>query len=222
MTIRISSRLAAIGLVLCASAQEDPTVSAQPHAQYQVTDLGTLGGNRSSAYGVNNRGQVVGVAETAAGEMHAFLWNSGTMADLGTLGGRTSYAYRIDDNGTVVGRAESTNGKFRAFVAKFGGALADITPDTPTDRLPYAAAHAVNRLGTVVGYAAQPGNHMTTVNRNFKHGDAMAEELGNFGGETSVVMAVNESGQTVGSYSLDSHADYAATVAPSSPQATQL
>jgi probable HAF family extracellular repeat protein len=209
MTIRISSRLAAIGLVLCASAQEDPTVSAQPHAQYQVTDLGTLGGNRSSAYGVNNRGQVVGVAETAAGEMHAFLWNSGTMADLGTLGGRTSYAYRIDDNGTVVGRAESTNGKFRAFVAKFGGALADITPDTPTDRLPYAAAHAVNRLGTVVGYAAQPGNHMTTVNRNFKHGDAMAEELGNFGGETSVVMAVNESGQTVGSYSLDSHADYA-------------
>jgi probable HAF family extracellular repeat protein len=210
MTIRTTCRLAAIGLAFCGSLQVHLTVSAQPpQAQYQVTDLGTLGGSRSSAYGVNNRAQVVGVAETAGGEIHAFLWDSGAMADLGTLGGRSSYAYRIDNSGTIVGRAQDTSGKFRAFVAKFGGALVDITPDTPTDRLPYAAAHAINRFGQVVGYAAQPGNHMTTVNRNFKVDGAITEELGNFGGETSVVMALSESGQTVGSYSLDAHADYA-------------
>jgi probable HAF family extracellular repeat protein len=209
MTIRIISRRAVIGLGLCVSMQMHVIVSAQPQSEYRITDLGTLGGNRSVAHGVNNRGQVVGVAETAGGEMHAFLWNSGTMVDLGTFGGRSSYAYRIDDNGTVVGRAEGAGGNFRAFVAKFGGALVDVTPDTPAERLPFAAAHAINSLGQVVGYAAQPGPHMTASNRNFKIDGVVAEELGNFGAETSVVMAVNQSGQIVGSYSVEVHADYA-------------
>ena len=39
-----------------------------------MTDLGTLGGATSWAYGINNRGQVVGYSETASGEMRAFLW----------------------------------------------------------------------------------------------------------------------------------------------------
>ena len=40
-----------------------------------MTDLGTLpGAFQSSAVGINNRGQVVGNADTAAGETHAVLW----------------------------------------------------------------------------------------------------------------------------------------------------
>ena len=80
MTIRTSLRLAAAGLVLCALGSPGrQTLSAQA-PPYDIVDLGTLGGSRSSAYGINNRGQVVGVAETADGDLHAFLWNSGTMA----------------------------------------------------------------------------------------------------------------------------------------------
>ena len=54
------------------------------------TDLGTLGGDESDAWAVNERGQVTGAAATASGERHAFLWDPVTgMTDLGTLGGNS-------------------------------------------------------------------------------------------------------------------------------------
>ena len=40
---------------------------------YDVTNLGTLGGAQSRAYGLNELGQVVGESDTASGESHAFL-----------------------------------------------------------------------------------------------------------------------------------------------------
>jgi probable HAF family extracellular repeat protein len=39
-----------------------------------MTGLGTLGGTGSHAFGINPRGQVVGVSSTASGEGHATLW----------------------------------------------------------------------------------------------------------------------------------------------------
>jgi probable HAF family extracellular repeat protein len=50
-----------------------------------MISLGTLGGFYSSAYGVNNHGQVVGVAEIAPRETRAFLYQNGAMLDLNTL-----------------------------------------------------------------------------------------------------------------------------------------
>jgi probable HAF family extracellular repeat protein len=77
----------------------------------QIIDLGTLGGNGSTAYSVNNRGQVVGVATNAipdpfsfAGtELRGFIWENGVMQDLGTLGGPQGWALFINERGQVAG-----------------------------------------------------------------------------------------------------------------------
>jgi len=80
---------------------------ATAETQYTITDLGTLGGTRSWAYGINDKGQVVGGSYINDGpDYHAFLYD-GTMHDLGTLGGSQSMALGINDNGQVVGWSDN-------------------------------------------------------------------------------------------------------------------
>ena len=111
------------------------------------SDLGTLGGDYSAAYGINGRGQIVGKADTAYfGSTHAFLWQSGRMTDLGTLGGANSLALRVNNAGQVVGYSE-TGSAVHAFLWQ-NGRMTDL------DTLPGAAssqAHAVNDRGQIVG-----------------------------------------------------------------------
>jgi probable HAF family extracellular repeat protein len=76
---------------------------------YSVTDLGTLGGTTSFAYGINTGGTIVGQADTVSAS-HAFKYSGGVMTDLGTLGGTTSYASSINSGGTIVGDALTGGG----------------------------------------------------------------------------------------------------------------
>jgi PKD repeat protein len=39
-----------------------------------MIDLGTLGGSSSCAYGINDKGQIVGSSDTQTGTSHATLW----------------------------------------------------------------------------------------------------------------------------------------------------
>ena len=65
--------------------------------------LGTLGGEQSVAYALNDRGQVVGLSMTAGGSWHAFSWTREYgMIDLGTLGGESN-ASAVNAHGQVVG-----------------------------------------------------------------------------------------------------------------------
>ena len=62
---------------------------------YYYQDLGTLGGINTTAYGINNSGQVVGNSFDASGNVHAFLKSPGQpMQDLGTLGGSSELCLR--------------------------------------------------------------------------------------------------------------------------------
>lgn len=57
----------------------------------------------SHAYGINNRGQIVGVSTTSTG-VHAVLWENGTITDLGTLPGDDySEARGINERGQIMG-----------------------------------------------------------------------------------------------------------------------
>src|SRR5262245_674976 len=76
MRITRNSVLAgAVAGVLLASGAAP--VRAAGTARFSVTDLGTLGGTYSQAYGINNSGVVVGASSVASGETHAFSWSNG-------------------------------------------------------------------------------------------------------------------------------------------------
>lgn len=88
-----------------------------------LSDLGTLGGSRSAAYGLNARGDVVGTSETAGGGAHAFLVRAGTsqMVDLGLPDGASSSDARgIDAAGNIVGNSIAPDGLSRAWVFRPG------------------------------------------------------------------------------------------------------
>jgi probable HAF family extracellular repeat protein len=81
-----------------------------------MTDLGTLGGDHTTAVAINARGQVVGRSSMARplDEFHAVLWQDGTMTDLGTLGGDFTTAVAINARGQVLGNSETASGEARA------------------------------------------------------------------------------------------------------------
>jgi probable HAF family extracellular repeat protein len=87
----------------------------------------TLGGASSFPFAINQRRQVVGASETAAGDFHAFLWFKGDIIDLGTLGGSLSEATGINDRGQVIGFSETATGDFHAFLWE-RGVMTDLGP----------------------------------------------------------------------------------------------
>jgi probable HAF family extracellular repeat protein len=71
-------------------------------------DLGTLGGNGSSAWGLNDVGLIVGMAATSNGQPRPFLYD-GAMKDLVNAPGYAT-AVAINNSGQVVGTAEGSYG----------------------------------------------------------------------------------------------------------------
>jgi len=111
-----------------------------------VTDLGTLGGFHASALGINNLGQVVGSAQTASDESHAFLWYDGRMIDINVFDSRDSVAFSINDLGQVVGWARTPSDLFHAFLWEHGQ-VTDLNPETATQSI----AYDINVAGQVAG-----------------------------------------------------------------------
>lgn len=121
-----------------------------------LTNLGTLSGNNSYAYGINDAGQVAGISFTANdANSRAFLWNSGAISDLGTFGGTNSQAYGISSR-YVVGYANATGEAQHAVLYTLGtSGGANTSTDLGTLSAPYSYAYAVNSKAQVVGTSGQ-------------------------------------------------------------------
>ncbi len=120
----------------------------------KTQDLGTLGGKISQAFGMNNKGAVVGVSTLADGKRRAFLWQNGKMTALENLyGGDFSAAYAINDKGKIAGVAADAKGTRRAVLWR-NGKIIDLgtLPDGES-----ASARAINAQGIVVGFSSVRG-----------------------------------------------------------------
>ena len=169
---------------------------------YKITDLGTLAGGTSQAFGLNSSAQVVGTS-CANSVCHAFLWTkTGGMEDLGTLpgGGSFSIAAGINDLTQVAGSSDFSlpfMGNTHAFLWTSAAGIEDIgtlgCPDV-------TGANAINSASQIAGtstIAPCPGGGQF---RAFLWSeDSGMQDLGTLpGGSFSVGNGVNTVGWVVG------------------------
>lgn len=156
--------------------------------------LGTLGGSRSQARGVNDAGQVVGYSQTSSGYNHAFLWENGAMQDLGTFpGGIVSMANAINNSGQVAGHSSyGASGGYELHAFRWSGGMTDLG----TLGGDASWGYGINESGHVVGQsmiAPYPDN----TGHAFLWSGGM-QDLGTGGWIHSRAMGMNDNGDVVG------------------------
>ncbi len=117
-----------------------------------LTDLGASAPGNSTAYAVNDSGQVVGTAAFSGLTGHAALWQNSGVTDLGVLpGGLHSSAGTINNAGLIGGRSESDAYGTLHGVFWSGATITDLG----CDQVPVK----INALGHAVG-----SGHLDPVN----------------------------------------------------------
>ena len=118
-----------------------------------LEELGTLGGDESWAYAINNSNQICGSASFVTGDSHAFIFSDASgMSDLLTLGGYTATAFALDNAGNAVGSAEIVNRTLHATHWPSGGAPRDLNDFIPINSgWVLTEARGVNDAGQIVG-----------------------------------------------------------------------
>jgi probable HAF family extracellular repeat protein len=166
------------------------TTPVQAVVQYAVTDLGTLGGNSSSALDINDRGQIVGYSKNNTNKTNAFLYDGGNMQNLGTLIGPNaqSNAYGINNQGQIVGTSDSLTNLGRAFLYS-NGTMQDIGA---INWWLGSTAYSINNKGQITGYFY--GNYSLA----FIYDGKTMQYLGGLGGDVSCARHINNNGQVVG------------------------
>jgi probable HAF family extracellular repeat protein len=174
-------------------AQAPLGTRAYLYSNGSMSELGTLGGSTSAAYGINDSGDIVGLA-TLTGDTayHAFFESNGIMTDLGTLGGQDSEAFAVNGNGQVVG-SSSVSGSSSSHAFLFTGG---VMTDLGTLGGGSSSALGINSYGQVVGYSGTASGALHA----FLYDDGTLIDLGTLGGDgqNSQANAINDSGEIVG------------------------
>ncbi len=149
-----ATALSAIGTLVQAEDSAAVSLATPPdppagNYEFDVVDLGTLGGNASGALAINDRSQVVGWALDDLGQTQAFLWQGGGLTGLGFLPGEFySMANAINNNGDIVGFSYVGPTAQHAFLCR-SNSLEDLGTLGGTR----SVARGINERGEVTGWA---------------------------------------------------------------------
>jgi probable HAF family extracellular repeat protein len=193
--------LAAIALLALVGLP--PRSEARGDILYSFTDIGTLGGPDSNAFGVNASGQVVGASALAGPTTeHAIVFSSGKLTDVGTVAtGLNSFALAINDNGQIAGWSNN-NGGFgeRPFIETNG-----VKQDLGTLGGSGGQATAINNAGQAAGFSQIAGD---TARHAFLYSNGTLTDIKTLGGTNSIAYGINGSAQVVGMSQVSGDSSY--------------
>lgn len=184
------------------TAARVPTMVTRIQGNWQITmtDLGHLpGGSFSSAYDINNIGEVVGVASDATGVNRRVIWQNGVIVDtLPQASAATTTAWQMNEQRQFVGVAV-VNSKAAYGVFWDHGVAIPLQP-LPGTVASGAAANGINAVGDVAGGGTGGGGGVPL----FQHAGiwrngVLYRDLGVMpGGDYSMAFDINDAGQVTG------------------------
>ncbi len=140
--------------------------------------LTPFGTDRTTAYGINAEGNVVGSADKGANRGVALVWRSDDAQELPSLGGPSSRAVAINDDGAIVGYStlDEDGDVVRAVIWMDGEVVELGTLGGETSQ-----ATAINQQGVIVGCSTSETG-FSAVDHAFIRDDGEMRQLKRLGG----------------------------------------
>ncbi|MFN7936918.1 MAG: hypothetical protein U0R19_26590 [Bryobacteraceae bacterium] len=157
-----------------------------------LTDLTPAHPNRSLAYGINDSGQIVGIADVdpSSSADRAFYFDGGPMQFFNSLAAVRSYAWDINNSGVAVGTLQEP------FVGLYGvvwNSLTGTPQPLPVQIGTFTEALAINDAGEMAGQIQGPG-----LSHAMRLAGGTVQDLGTLGGSASTAYAISENGLIAG------------------------
>jgi probable HAF family extracellular repeat protein len=166
-----------------------------------MPQLPTLGGPTAVAHGINDAGQIVGIANTGTAS-RAVIWENGGVRDLGAADGSTNTlarAWAINARGDVAGVSRAVGTTSQATLWAGGGA--PVALGSLADGTRFSEAFALNDARQVVGrsFTGAVTASGTSIFEAFLWQGGTMTGLGSLGFTFSQANGINASGWIVGS-----------------------
>lgn len=169
--------------------------------QVTITDLGFLpGGTFSTAYDINDLGEVLGIAADASGMNRRVLWSNGVIVDtLPQPGSAVTRLTQMNERRQFVGFANQGSGGIGYGVFVSGGVAVKLQP-LPGSTASGAAANGINALGEVAGGGTGGGGTVPTYQHaGIWRNGLLYRDIGVIpGGNYSMAYDINDAGQVTG------------------------
>jgi probable HAF family extracellular repeat protein len=140
------------------------TVLADRTGLHDLHSQVTLGGASDSAFSINNGGQIVGVADTAALDSHAFAWDGNRVRGLGSLAGTWSEALANNAAGQIAGTSGTDPQQHFSYSAGSGGGASQ--PGLHHHAFLYSGGR-MQDLGPLAGFTESEGQWVDPQGRVF-------------------------------------------------------